>query len=264
MSSEKRFEGLSVMITGSSGGFGSQLAGLFAGEGANLILSDYADEANKAIADELRAEGHKVADLAGDISDEETARKLVELAISEFGQLDIAINNAGIGHTPARTPDIDSEEARRVIDVDLMSVFYCMKHQLPVMEKQFRDSGKTSSILNIASVAGLIGAPTLSIYAAAKHGVVGLTKTAALEYARRGVRVNAMCPAWARTALVEEGMLGNADDKAKAEDFLVRGIPMRRVADPAEITQAMLWACDPKNTFMTGHTLAVDGGLTAM
>ncbi|MCP5000666.1 MAG: SDR family oxidoreductase, partial [Hyphomicrobiales bacterium] len=255
--SEKRFDGLTVMITGSSGGFGSQAAHLFAGEGANLVLSDYSDEDNKRIADVLRATGCKVADLAGDISDEETARKLVALAMDEFGQLDVAMNNAGIGHTPARTPQVDSEEARRVIDVDLMSVFYCMKHQIPVMEKQYRDSGKVSSILNIASVAGLVGAPSLSIYAAAKHGVVGLTKTAALEYARRGVRINAMCPAWARTALVEEGMLGEADDKVKAEDMLVRGIPMRRVADPAEITQAMLWACDPKNTFMTGHSLAV-------
>ncbi len=264
MSNSGRFEGLSVMITGSTGGFGSRLAELFAGEGASLVLSDYAEDANRALADQLRGKGHKVADLSGDIADEETARKLVDLALAEFGQLDIAINNAGIGHKPARLPGVDSEEARRVIDVDLMSVFYCMKHQLPVMEKQFRENGKTSSILNIASVAGLIGAPTLSIYAAAKHGVVGLTKTAALEYARRGVRVNAMCPAWARTALVEEGMLGEADDKKQAEDFLVRGIPMRRVADPAEITQAMLWACDPENTFMTGHTLAVDGGLTAM
>ena len=165
MGNGKRFDGLTVMITGSSGGFGSKAARNFAEEGANLVLSDYAEKANNAIADELRGEGHKVAALSGDIADEETAQKLVALAVAEFGKLNVAINNAGIGHTPARTPGVDSQEARRVIDVDLMSVFYCMKHQLPVMEKQYRDTGVSSSILNVASVAGLIGAPTLSVYA---------------------------------------------------------------------------------------------------
>ena len=102
------------------------------------------------------------------------------------------------------------------------------------------------------------------MYAAAKHGVIGLTKTAALEYARRGIRVNALCPAFARTPMVEQGVLSGAKDMKQAEDFLTRGIPMRRVADASEITQAMLWACDPANSFMTGHALALDGGLTAM
>ncbi len=114
----------------------------------------------------------------------------------------MAVNNAGIAHPLLKLPQIDSEMARRVIDIDLMGVFYALKHQLPVMEKQYREWGRKAAIVNVASVAGVAGAPTASVYAAAKHGVVGLTKSAALEYVRRGVRINALCPSFARTPMV--------------------------------------------------------------
>ena len=175
----------------------------------------------------------------------------------------MAINNAGIGHRPAKTAEVDSKQAYDTIQVDLMGVFYGMKYQIIAMEKAYDEHGRTSSILNVSSLAGIVGAPMVSMYSAAKHGVIGLTKTAALEYARRGIRINAICPAFARTPMVEDDLLGGAGDK-EAEKFLVRGIPMRRLATADEVTQAILWACDPENSFTTGQAIAIDGGTSAM
>ena len=204
-----------------------------------------------------------VAALAGDVTDPELHEKLVALAQTRFGRLDVAINNAGIAHPMGRLPELDNDAARRVIEVDLLGVFFAMKPQLNAMSAQAEAGGKGGAIVNIASVAGLAGAPMISIYAAAKHGVVGLTRSAAAEYARRGVRVNAVCPAFARTAMVEIGLLGG-DDPIEAERQLVRGVPMRRIAEPSEIITAILFAADPANSFMTGQAIAVDGGITAV
>ncbi|CAG0911719.1 unnamed protein product [Cyprideis torosa] len=139
-----------------------------------------------------------------------------------------------------------------------------MKYQLNEMLAAYEKEKRPSAILNIASLAGISGAPTLSMYAAAKHGVVGLTKSAALEYARRGVRINALCPAFARTPMVEDGLLAGSGGAKAAEDGLTRGIPMRRLAEVEEITRSMLWICDPANSFMTGQAVALDGGTSAM
>ncbi|MEL6425428.1 MAG: SDR family oxidoreductase, partial [Pseudomonadota bacterium] len=125
-----------------------------------------------------------------------------------------------------------------------------------------KTTGKGGAIVNVASIAGLIGSPTLSAYAAAKHGVVGLTRSAAIENARRGIRVNAVCPAFARTAMVDQ-TLALAPDRAEAEAYLVRGVPMRRLAEREEVVQAILWAASPENSFTTGQTIAIDGGTTA-
>ena len=132
--------------------------------------------------------------LAGDIADETLSEKLVKLAVNRFGRLDIALNNAGIVHEMAKLPQTPSEEARKVIDVDLMGVFYAMKHQLPVMERQFREGGRGGQIVNVASVAGIAGAPRLAVYAAAKHGVVGLMRTFAVELGQHNIRVNSVHP----------------------------------------------------------------------
>ena len=237
-----RFDGATVLITGATGGLGSGAARGFAAEGARLVLSDLDEQALAAFAGTLQAE---TALLAGNIADEKLSEDLVRLAVEKFGRLDVAVNNAGIVHNFVRLPQVASDEARRVIEVDLLGVFFAMKQQIPQMERQFKKTGKGGAIVNIASVAGLGGAPKLSVYAAAKHGVVGLTRSAAAEYATKGVRINAVCPAHTRTALT-------------------RGVPMKRVAEVEEVITAVLFAADPANSFMTGHTLAVDGGIGAI
>jgi NAD(P)-dependent dehydrogenase (short-subunit alcohol dehydrogenase family) len=192
------------------------------------------------------------------------SERLVALAIQRFGRLDIALNNAGIAQSFVKLPLVPSDEARRIIEIDLLGVFYAMKHQIPQMEAQFRETKRGGIIVNIASVAGLAGAARLSVYAAAKHGVVGLTRSAAAECATRGVRVNAVCPSFARTNMVGDfvKMAGGKEAEALAE--LTRGVPMKRVAEIDEVVEVILFAADPKNSFMTGHSLSVDGGIAAI
>ena len=256
-----RFDGATVLITGAAGGLGSGAAKGFAAEGARLVLSDM----NEAMLESLAATlGTQTAILAGDVSDEKLSEDLVELAVRKFGRLDVSMNNAGIVQSFVRLPQVASDEARRVLEVDLLGVFYAMKHQIPQMERQFKATGKGGAIVNIASVAGLVGAPKLSVYAAAKHGVVGLTKSAAAEYATKGVRVNAICPAHTRTAMVDGFVRMSGAPEADALAELTRGVPMKRVGEVDEIVTAILFAADPANSFMTGHALAVDGGVGAV
>lgn len=262
--SEKNFEGLTVLMTGAAGGFGKSATRLFAERGANLVLSDRNEAGLRDHAAALKDDGYEAVAIAGSVADEDHCRETVELAMDTFGRLDIAINNAGMGHQPAMTHEVDSDEAQETVQINLMGVFYGMKHQIPPMLEGFADDGKQRSILNLSSLAGIGGAPTISMYSAAKHGVAGLTKSAALEYARKGIRVNCLCPSFARTPIVTEGMLaGHAGDIEK-ENHLTRGIPMRRLGEPEEITRSMLWICDPKNSFMTGQSIAIDGGTSAM
>jgi len=256
-----RFQDLTVLVSGAAGGFGSRAAERFAAEGARLVLSDLAAAPLDALAASLGAE---TATLAGDITDEGVSEALVALAVSRFGRLDIAINNAGVAQSFVKLPQVPSDEARRVLETNLLGVFFALKHQIPVMEKQNRASGRGGTIVNVASVAGLTGAARLSVYSAAKHGVVGLTRSAAAEYAAKGIRVNAVCPSYARTSMVGDfvKLAGNREGEAIAE--LTRGVPMKRVAEVDEVVEVILFAADPKNSFMTGHALAVDGGITAI
>jgi NAD(P)-dependent dehydrogenase (short-subunit alcohol dehydrogenase family) len=257
------FDGKTVLISGSTGGFGTVAAQMFADQGARLLLTDFPADRLAGQAAALQKKRVSVESLAGDIADEETSIKCVALAMEKFGRLDIAINNAGIAHSQGKLPDVSSAEARKTIEVNVMGVFYAMKHQIPAMLSTCKETGQTASIVNVASVAGLVGAPTMSMYVAGKHAVVGMTKSAALEYARKHIRINALCPAFSRTPIVTESLLGAAEDQQAAQQHLVRGVPMRRLAEPAEITQAMLWLCDPANSFTTGQAIAIDGGVTA-
>ena len=256
-----RFGGATVLITGAAGGLGRGAAKGFAAEGARLILSDMDHAALENLAATLDTE---TAILAGDIADEAVSEALVTLAVEKFGRLDVAVNNAGIVQSFVRLPQVASDEARRVLEIDLLGVFYAMKHQIPQMEQQFKATGKGGAIVNIASVAGLVGAPKLSVYAAAKHGVVGLTKSAAAEYATKGVRINAICPAHTRTAMVDGFVRLSGAPEAEALAELTRGVPMKRVGEVDEIVTAILFAADPANSFMTGHALAIDGGVGAV
>ncbi len=256
-----RFESEVILVSGATGGFGSRLAERLSGEGASLVLTDIdATELGKLAA----SLPGRIVTLAGDISDENHCEALVALAVSSFGRLDIAINNAGIAQSYVKTHNVPSDEARRIIEIDLLGVFFAMKYQLPQMETQFRETGRGGRIINTASVAGLAGAPRLSVYSAAKHGVVGLTRSAAAEYASKDIRVNAVCPSFARTDMVGAfvKMSGRSAEDAEAE--LTRGVPLRRVAEVDEVIEVILFAADRRNSFMTGQALAVDGGITAI
>jgi NAD(P)-dependent dehydrogenase (short-subunit alcohol dehydrogenase family) len=257
-----RFSDMIIVLSGATGGFGLRTAERLAAEGAMLVLTDRMDDPGDAFR-LLPAQCWTY--VGGDAAEETTAMRVVESAISTHGRLDIAINNAGIAQNLAKLHRVPSEEARKIIDIDLMGVFHAMSQQLRVMEQQNRRDGTGGSIVNIASVAGLGAAPRLSVYAAAKHGVIGLTKSAAIEYAGRNIRVNAICPSYARTPMVEAMLDGYSDEeRLEAETELVRGIPMRRLADVDEVVEAILFAAAPANSFMTGQAIAIDGGLGAL
>lgn len=256
-----RFNGKIVLITGATGGFGRRSAERFAAEGARLVLSDLEGCPLEEFAATLPCDTEV---LAGDISDEKLSEGLVKLALSRFGQLDIALNNAGIVHSFVRLANLPSDEARRVIDVNLLGVFYAMKYQLPAMARQFRETNRPGAIVNVASVAGLSAAPKMALYAAAKHGVIGLTKTAAIEYAGKGIRVNAVCPSYARTPMAQSFLKITKASEEAAYGELTRGVPMKRLAEIDEVVEAILFAADPNNSFMTGASIPVDGGVSAI
>jgi NAD(P)-dependent dehydrogenase (short-subunit alcohol dehydrogenase family) len=212
----------------------------------------------------LRGDGHAIETRVADISQEATAIELVQAALASFGRLDVAVNNAGIAHPFTRLTAIEGATLERMLAVNVMGVFYGMKHQIVAMERLAAETGRTGAILNVSSVAGLVGAPLLSAYAAAKHAFVGLTRSAAAETARRGVRINALCPAFTSTDMVTgmvDHMHGTPDE---ALSRIVAALPMRRLAEADEIVQAMLWMCSPENSFTTGQALAIDGGLSAV
>lgn len=258
---EGRFKGLVVLLTGATGGFGQAAARRLAAEGASLVLGDVDAGRLSAFADRFDA---PIAYAAGDIAREATSAALVALALERFGRLDIAINNAGIAHPLTPFAGLEAATVERVIAVDLIGVFYAMKHQITAMEAAHAREGRRGAIVNVASVAGVCGAPGLAAYAAAKHGVVGLTRSAALEQARRGIRINALCPSYARTPMVAGITSAGHEDEAAEESRLVAGIPMRRLAEVDEVVEALLFLADPANAFMTGQTVHVDGGLTAI
>ena len=182
--SENIFEGMTLLMTGASGGFGKSATRLFAERGANLVLSDVNERGLADHAEALKAEGYKVATIIGSVADEDHCKDTVALALDTFGRLDIAINNAGMSDGQALVHEIDSQQSLDTVHINLMGVFYGMKHQIPVMLEAYAKDQRAGCILNLASMAGIGGAPRGGMYAAAKHGVSGLTKTAALEYAR--------------------------------------------------------------------------------
>lgn len=247
-----RFAGKTVLITGAASGFGKLAAERMVAEGAQVALGDVDDR----VFEVAEAIGGKA--IRCDVSSEADQKALVELALS-MGGLDIALNNAGIAHKPGFMADIPLEAFNKQMAVNVGGCFLGMKYQLPVMREQ-----RYGAILNTASAAGLVAAPLSGAYAAAKHAVIGLTKTAADEYARFNVRVNAICPSFANTAMVDNLRADMGGDAATMDPKLTMRIPMGRVAHANEIVQGMLWVVSDENSFMTGQALALDGGLTAV
>jgi NAD(P)-dependent dehydrogenase (short-subunit alcohol dehydrogenase family) len=242
-----------VLITGAGSGFGRLLSKGLAERGAKLILTDIDETGLQTITDELLPITD-VEMLAGDISSEALNKELVDIALAKFGRLDIAVNNAGIAHTPAPLHQMTEEIIDQQFAVNVKGVMFGMKYQVPAMLGQ-----KEGHILNVSSLAGLGGAPKGGAYAAAKHAVSGITRTAAVEYGRKNVRVNAICPFYSPTNIL------NVDgyNTPEAREQLGLGSPMKRLGEPQEIVNAMMLILSPGNSYMNGQTVAVDGGVTA-
>lgn len=239
-----------AFVTGASSGIGRSTAEAFVTAGYATVLVDRAREAGAEAEAQLSRLG-ECAFVACDVADDAAVRAAVERAVATYGRLDVAFNAAGVSGDFALTADQSTENWNRVLSVDLTGVWHCMRHQIPQMLQ-----GGGGAIVNCASTAGLFGAEHLSAYVAAKHGVVGLTRTAALEYARQGIRVNAVCPGMIETPMTK------AIDPATSE-ALIADSPMGRFGAPMEIAQAVLWLCSDAASFVTGHAMVVDGAMTA-
>lgn len=248
------FQGQVAIITGAADGFGRLLADALAYRGCKLVLTDINEEKLAITVKDLREAGGDVVSMGGDIALESTNKALVALALESYGQLDIAVNNAGVAHTPGALHTLDESVIDQQLAVNLKGVMLGMKHQVPAMLA----NGK-GHILNVSSMAGLGGAPKAAPYAAAKHAVVGVTKTAAVEYGRKNVRVNAICPFFSPTNLLNLG--GFTSDESRAQ--LATGSPMKRMADPQEVVNAMVLLLSPGNSFMNGQAIAIDGGMSS-
>lgn len=253
------FSGKSALITGAASGFGKELALALAARGANLCLADFNEGGLAETAAECEKQGARVVSLQGDVAVEAHAEALVKLAVESFGKLDIAVNNAGIAPKLAPLTQLDGDTLTRQLDVNAKGVAFGLKHQLRVMAGQ-----KDGAILNVSSMAGLGGTPMGSSYGAAKHAVIGLTKTAAVEFGAMNVRVNAICPFFTQTPMVDNPHLNPNNDIAEVNKNLARGCPMKRIARVEEVVNVMVMMLSPANTYMNGIAVAVDGGMSAM
>ena len=250
----REFEGKVAFVTGAAGGIGFATARAFAESGAAVVITDVNENAAKAAADALTNAGHKALGLRCDVSDEAQVATAIAETVSVFGRLDAAYNNAGLHAPSVETADALAEDFDRVIAVNLRGVWACMKHELRQMRKQ-----GYGTIVNCSSQSGLAGIAGLGAYTASKHGVIGLTKAAALEYARRGIRINAICPGTANTPMVAKAM----KDHPAEMQAVIDDIPLGRMGTPEEIASAVLWLCSPGAGFMIGQIVAPDGGYTA-
>jgi NAD(P)-dependent dehydrogenase (short-subunit alcohol dehydrogenase family) len=248
-----RFARRGILVTGGGSGIGRAAALLFAQEGGRLVVVDQDENEAQATAKSIREAGGEALAIGADVSREADCRGMVERALAAYGRLHVAFNNAGVGASGFAVADEEEMAWDRLIAVNLKGIFLAMKYEIPAMV-----GAGGGAIVNTASVAGLVGERGIGAYAASKHGVVGLTRTAALDYIGQGVRINAVCPGATRTR-----MLASWFQDPKVEQFILSRHPIGRIAEPEEIARAVLFLASDDASFVVGQALAVDGGLTA-
>lgn len=247
----KIFEGKVAMVTGSAMGIGLACAEAFAYAGATVVMVDIQEPVGQA--QKLVDAGYKAVTYKCDVSDAQAVKEMIEWIVSTYGRLDAAHNNAGI-QTPQRPmAEITDEEFDRTVAVDLKGVWNCMKYEIEQMLKQ-----RSGTIVNTSSQGGITAFQGQAAYISCKHGVVGMTRTAAMDYAAKNIRINAVCPGAILTPMAEELIRRNP----QVEKDLIRDIPAGRLGKPEEIADAVLWLCSPQASFVHGHALLVDGGFT--
>jgi NAD(P)-dependent dehydrogenase (short-subunit alcohol dehydrogenase family) len=249
-------DGKSALITGGGGGIGRATALAFAREGARVAVADLMVDAARETVALVNAAGGQAISLSGDVSRDADVRAMIDAVVGAYGRLDCAFNNAGIagwhvGSVTQKTAEWSEESFDRMIAVNLKGVWLCMRHELPQMQAQ-----GGGAIVNTGSIAGLVGLPNSSAYVAAKHGVIGLTKTAALEYAEANIRVNAVCPGYIRTPMTEPSM------RSRGEAILAHP-PLNLMGNPAVIAEMVVWLCSDRASYVSGAAYNVDGGWMA-
>jgi NAD(P)-dependent dehydrogenase (short-subunit alcohol dehydrogenase family) len=247
-----KFKNKIVLVTGAGSGIGRGTALAFAREGATVVVSDINETGGHETVEMI---GQAAVFVKADVSDPEQVESLIQQIVVKYNRLDIAINNAGVGGVMGKIHEMPLHHYKKVMNINLDGVFYCLQHEL----RQMLGQG-SGCIVNVASVAGLRPLPNSAAYSASKHAVVGLTKTAALEYARKNIRINAVCPVFTHSAMVQ----GMFDVAPELEQKLLRTIPMGRYGQPEDVAQAILWLCSDENNFLTGHALPIDGGGAAV
>jgi NAD(P)-dependent dehydrogenase (short-subunit alcohol dehydrogenase family) len=255
-------DGKSALVTGGASGIGRATAIAFAREGARVLVADRAAEGAQATVGLINAAGGQAISCVADVTSEDAVAAMVGLAMASFGRLDCAFNNAGIapaavGSRGQKTAELSEAAWHGVLAVNLTGVFLCMKHELLAMREQGGREQGGGAIVNTASIAGLVALPTAAAYVASKHAVIGLTRTAAAEYAAEQIRVNAVCPGYIETPMT-------ADTRASQGERLLAMVPAGRFGQPEEIAEMVVWLCSDRAGYVTGAAYAVDGGYTAI
>jgi NAD(P)-dependent dehydrogenase (short-subunit alcohol dehydrogenase family) len=243
-----------ALITGAGSGLGLATAKAFALSGAAVVMADWDEQAVVSAAAQLAAHGHQALAIRCDVADDRQVEAMVEQAVATFGRLDAAYNNAGVQNTIAEAADATREDFDRVMSINLRGVWSCMKFELRQMRKQ-----GSGAIVNCSSIGGLVGGAKRGTYQASKHGVLGLTKSAALDYAARGIRINAVCPGLIHTPMADQMMASGQADTLGA---MLKDVAIGRLGRPDEVASAVVWLCSSAASLVVGHALVVDGGYT--
>ncbi|MDD5112273.1 MAG: SDR family oxidoreductase [Candidatus Altiarchaeota archaeon] len=250
----KILEGKVALVTGGGSGIGRSAAIAFSREGAKVVVADIQSDGGNETVALIKKSGGSAIFIKADVSKAKEVEAMVKKAVEAYGALDCAFNNAGIEGASSPTADCTEENWDRTLGINLKGIWLCMKYEIPEMLKKGR-----GAIVNTASIAGLVGFTNLPAYTASKGGVIQLTKAAALEYAKAGIRVNAVCPGVIKTPMIDRFTKGSKE----AEAQFAAGAPAGRLGTPGEIAEAVVWLCSDKASFVTGHPMVVDGGWVA-